>query len=261
MKERGIIFSDWEVRAILAGRKTMFRRAIKPQPSKEALGAEPALPGSDVWQFFNRPNRQGKHNGGMLVSTVKCPFGTVGDRLYVKETFMVQPSKGCTFGEVMRGSKLSVQYKDGKTVDVDNGWHATGPNMHMHGVNYEYSHEYYGRWRSPATMPRWASRLKLEIVNVRVERVQDITEQDAIAEGMRAFSKEWKRPNPVIKYWPVDPIEEQHPKSLDCDWSDMPRSAIVAFASSFNSIHGLDAWDRNDWVRAVTFRKIQGVAA
>lgn len=226
MKERGIIFSDWEVRAILAGRKTMFRRAIKPQPEAcnhadyKGLGAEwwdkpsefyEIHPGQWACRFCGNGTRLSRRD----VLAIPCPFGTVGDRLYGREAWM----------SVDTSFRQPAKFRT-----------CTDLHGRSHTIVYRADANYSCDWNSPVTMPRWASRITLEIVNVRVERVQDITEQDAIAEGC-----DGNCPVSNVRTYQAGPFSYQ-------------------FAQLWDSIHGPAAWDRNDWVWAVTFKRLEGGA-
>lgn len=232
MKSHGIILRDWEARAIIEGRKTQMRFVLKPQPSKEALGAEPILPGSDVWQFFNRENRKGKHNGGEVIASVKMPY-SVGDQLWGRETWCQRvDDEGFPVYNFERNldSTCCHYAADGvHVIKVDGDG----------GIKYRSNGAEASPWSSPVTMPRWASRILLEVTQVRVQRVQEITTDDAEAEGALRW---W---NEKLNAGGGLPI--LHPKE--------------AFARLWNSIHGPDAWDRNDWVRAVTFKRLEGGAA
>lgn len=166
MRKRPIIFDAESVRAILDGRKTQTRRIVKPQPPKDAKGAEPL---GGLWWLYNRPNRKGKHNGGTKVGpSIRCPFGEPGDLLWVRETWAKHQ---CAEDRVYRpgdghlwGSPIFKATKQG-------------------GMKPEC--EGFGPWRSPIHMPSWASRLTLRVTDVRVERVQCITGEDILAEGYR----------------------------------------------------------------------------
>lgn len=98
-------------------------------------------------------------------------------------------------------------------------------------------------------MPRWASRITLKITDVRAEPLQEISEEDAKAEGIRAFTKDDK----LFKYWPCDPLEGP----MKCTWQDLPRTARDAFAALWGSINGPGAWAANPWVWAITFKRIK----
>jgi hypothetical protein len=146
MKETGIIMSGDHPRLILNGLKTMTRRTW-------GLGKINKDP--DAWMlvavFQDGLARFGKRDGSQEL-TVKCPSGGYGDRLWVRETWAEQGG--------------DIYYKS--------DWGNTKP------VNMVYNNI---RWRSPFFMPRWVSRILLEITELRAERLQEITEEDAIAEG------------------------------------------------------------------------------
>lgn len=146
MKTRPILFSGPMVRAILEGRKTQTRRVVKPQPAHCA-----DLP-----------------MGKDLTFASACPYGQPGDRLWVRETWAVG-----TLFDYVRPSLLPKPDCESKLA-VD---YAANPRRIWHS-------EDQGRWRPSIHMPRWASRITLEITSVRVERLQDISHKDAIAEGL-----------------------------------------------------------------------------
>lgn len=225
MKSHGIILRGWEARAIIEGLKTQMRLIVKPQPPKEALGAEPILPGSDVWQFFNRENRKGKHNGGEVIASVKMPY-SVGDRLWGRE-------KWC---QKVDDEGFAVYSAEGNLDSACCYYAADGVHILQAdgdgGIKYRSNGVEASPWRSSATMPRWASRILLEVTQVRAQRVQEITEEDALKDGGWVYA--------------ACPIH---------------KAPLKSFAQLWNSIHGPDAWDRNDWVWAVTFKRLEGGAA
>ena len=148
--ERPVLFRGEMVRAILDGRKTQTRRVIKPQPELRANG-------SVLWW-----------KNDMLVpeSTYRSPYGAPGDRLWVRESFCYTEGG------------IAVCHKENCTKDeFREGWWIG--NIFIGPV----------KWRPPIHMPRWASRITLEVTAVRVERVQDISEEDALAEGVWAAYK------------------------------------------------------------------------
>ena len=187
-KERPIIFSAPMVRAILEGRKSMTRRIVKFNDSGRVK-----LNGKQ-WHIEDPDAING------------CPYGTVGDRLLVKETFM--------------GTKDCLSYR------------ATDPRQVI-----EFG---FDKWTPSIFMPRWASRITLEIVSVRVERVQEITEEDARAEGAH------------LATWFI-PKGKENDYEHHRDISGLPgypseRPAYKnGFANLWESIHGPGSWERNDW--------------
>jgi hypothetical protein len=153
MKEHPIIFSGEMVRAILEDRKTQTRRIIKPQPNPYVCGDEvrltyvPSIPYYQVGIFNHHPC-EFREDAGFI----KCPYNQPGDRLWVRETFGYHQAGVDNI--VYRAKEPNARYKI-----TDN------------------------KWKPSIFMPRWASRINLEIVNIRVERVNDIAHEDAILEG------------------------------------------------------------------------------
>jgi hypothetical protein len=200
MKERGILFNGEMVRAILEGRKTQTRRVIKPQSLVDTLNklakSERDLSeqlGEDVVTF----TRDGVEGW--------CPYGKPGSELWVRETWgsLNSDHPRCKGGRKPKEGDRLV-YKANPAHDYQ--WGA--------GKNSQGSF----CWRPSIFMPRWASRILLEIINIRVERVQDIKEEDAIAEGITmigpaalsnrtSFARLWDSINAKRGYgWDVNPF-------------------------------------------------------
>lgn len=154
--DRPIIFSTPMVRALLDGRKTQTRRIVKPQPWSER----------GMWFWHKSPYRAGNTTDILLAEWLqnKCPYGVAGDRLWVRETLWQHNNFGFPLGkspQLQSGIGERVWSYTADNLDRD---HKTGTISSIH-------------------MPRWASRITLEITNVRVERLQDITAKDCEAEG------------------------------------------------------------------------------
>jgi hypothetical protein len=180
MKERGIIMQGESVLGILEGRKSQTRRVIKPQPTiitdQDHFRNYLQIHGRGVW-FEGDPNKT-------------CPYGQPGDRPWVRETF-------CDLGAGDNRIIYKASFDD-----------LTAEMMRQSGHGTPI-------WKPSIFMPRWASRITLEIVNVRVERVQDISEEDAKAEGVtcpsfinprQAYYDLWDSINAERGYgWDVNP--------------------------------------------------------
>lgn len=223
MKERPIIFNDEMVRAVLAGKKTQTRRVIKPQPSNSPKIIDPY---NGNYEHFTGWDGLRMCNGetGNIKNTChwKPPHGVPGDRLWVREVFAMQHS--LEVGEIK-------PFSDGRPfLFVDEGpeWGKYWSQPHYRATDptpdlcYEDQAEEgpYCRWASPIWMPRWASRILLEVQEVRVERVRDIGTKDSLAEGCESS----------IEFWTL-----------------------------WNKINGKKPgrhWDDNPWVWVITFRRM-----
>ena len=165
MKERPILFNSEMVKAILDGKKTQTRQVIKPQPDSNIDGFMNC--GTSGWNPYRT-----KKNGEVeyLNEYQHCPLGKLGDRLWVWEKHCLPHQGGCAFGQ------------DGYYYDVlyaaDEGLQRfpLGGNWTQRNSNF--------KWRSSIHMPRWASRILLEITDIRVEQVQEISHEDMTAEGV-----------------------------------------------------------------------------
>jgi len=211
MKERPILFNGAMVRAILAGEKTQTRRAVK--------GATPFAEMASELQEHRELTGWNEHIPGHLVPP--CPFGQPGDRLWVREAHAIFPAHGQHRGDGKRwgpwGGLPTTVSEDGKQIAYfREGFDRCDP----------------GRWRPSIHMPRWACRLVLEITDVRVERLQAISEADALAEG----AMEWA-------------VEQDTPIR------DLPGGdERIAFKALWESAGG--NWDSNPWVWVVEFKVV-----
>lgn len=174
--ERPILFRPELVKAILDGRKVQTRRLVKPQPDTRGFIATGWCRCDDCGNDYRRAPKKCKCGCSLFktnhakVSPQFCPFGKPGDVLWVRETWQQVEQHGATVRPVkqLRESMQGVCFKaDGSNCPITHG-------------------EVELVWRPSIHMPRWASRLSLEITGVRVERLKEISEADAIAEGFES---------------------------------------------------------------------------
>lgn len=219
MKERPILFKDEMIRAILEGRKTQTRRVCKQQPygngfafeGNEFLCHNDYLPPSAMLMDVYRGGKYLYATSNMEGWESECPYGLPGDQLWVREAF-----------------RLCAEADDTKPRDTDAAyrvWYeADAP--HQPG---------FGKLRPSMFMPRWASRITLEITGVRVERLQDISGSDVLAEGVG-------RPvGTPLAYG-----------SVTSKWSRERE-----FAPLWEKINGPGSWDANPWVWVVEFKRVK----
>ena len=187
VKERGMIFNDEMVRAILGGNKTQTRRIVEEKFYGRAVAAELLA----------------KH----------CPYGQPGDRIWVRETYRVHGKATDVATLVYRAS-------------VRNSWTEQTHRVPVDVCNKPVSE----KWTPSIHMPRWASRILLEITDVRVERLRDMSEADAKAEGASPAMYKITPPEAVYR---------------------------VGFGDIWRSIYGQDNWLSNPWVWVIEFKRIQ----
>lgn len=173
MKERPIIFSTEMVKAILNGRKTQTRRVVKPQPQKdETIGNISCNGVVECWFLCDSDGDE------MPNSEIRCPHGQVGDRLWVRETY-----------GLLTNDKLTYR------ASCDE-WHV--------------KNKFTCKWKPSIFMPRCASRILLEIIGVRVERINCMTENEAHAEGVDnlvTFKELWDSLNSKRGFgWDINPF-------------------------------------------------------
>ena len=220
IRERPILFNGPMVRAILEGRKSMTRRVVKPVPS-------------DVWGHGvvtdTRSTKFGKfcvHMRGEFCGDVHvdCPYGTPGDRLWVRETFRIE--------SVGTHVPVKIPYEDVGIV-----YAADGEKRNIHREYPSALSSACHNNKPSIFMPRWASRITLEVTGVRVERLLEISEQDAIAEGVQ---------------WPK--YDDFEPVTIDGVTSGPAR---IAFKELWSNINGAASWYSNPWVWVVEFRRVE----
>jgi hypothetical protein len=219
------------VRATLEGRKTQTRRPIKPQPDDDIVDVEyDAI--ADLWLG----NTQEDNDLGYTSSwAARCPLGKAGDRLWVRETWGIG-ARPCP----VEGGREGIEYR------ADEGFQEDDISLlPLYSVDPPEGHtldEYCKRgWRPSIHMPRWACRLVLPLVSVRVERVQDITEEDAKAEGVERISA-----GPGWECW------MGYGPSSSC------KTARDSFCALWISIYGVASWDANPWVWVAEWKEIEG---
>lgn len=214
MKESPIPFKGDMVRAVLSGQKTQTRRPMKPIP---------VYP--DAFDGLRREIHDGQvhfwASGAELPAhKFRCPYGQPGDRLWVRERWAADMSFDDLPPRMLPPRGMPIYY------------HATAQCM-------DY------KWRPSIHMPRWASRITLEITDVHVERVQDITNDEAVAEG--AYEVRKVGDDIAHATWTMDGL----------DWRyDTPREAFVATWDSIYAADGL-GWDVNPWVWVVAFKRVE----
>jgi hypothetical protein len=199
MRERPILFSAPMVRALLAGTKTQTRRVVKPQPVESWTRSANGPRSTRSWSW---PLPDGQHVPVPDGMAVRCPHGPPGDRLWVREAW--------------RSGRLTDGFAPREMTPHVVWYEADGPAPEATN----------GRARASMHMPRWASRITLEVTEVRVERLQDISHDDACAEG----------------------IESTRGGAGAC---------IDRYRALWESINGHGSWQTNPWVWVVVFRRVQ----
>jgi hypothetical protein len=225
MKQRPILFNGAMVRAILSGQKTQTRRVMKVQPLlnghfwqvygagwSDNVTSVPAMPGHSLAR--------------------NCPFGQPGDQLWVREAWMPDAPRDGTWADVefygCKDAPLSLIPEHYRTPEHCL-FSATWTGTPMVG------------WTPSIHMPRWASRITLEITGVRVERLKDISEEDARSEGIEI--------EPGTAHW----------KNYDLtpgNWRYW-ESPIQSFRTLWESINGAGSWEANPWVWVLEFKRVE----
>ena len=249
MKERGMIFNSEMVRAILDGRKTQTRRIMKVQPESNQLGLlliTDSTKHSDIGKYhWAESNATGNHVRSKLFSS---PFGAVGERIWVRETWATLGNEdGCYVDwedNLCKGDERSaarIYRASCEQRPGDYGLWSIPDDAYWKPHTKE--HKFEGAWRPSIHMPRWASRILLEITDVRVERLNAISEEDARAEG-------------IIDGGCLNCGEPE-----PCGCANPEPDATDAFAYLWQSIYGQDNWNANPWVWVIEFKRIEGGAA
>jgi hypothetical protein len=246
MKEHPILFSTPMVQAILEGRKTMTRRILKPQPDDDGLWDDTNLPRS-LQSTLKGWNGSTEETGESR--EWKCPYGQVGDILWVRESWNMCPKDQLTPNE------FYIERHDGLP-EGEWAWVYMAESKEEKHI----SHPEWGkkRWKPSTHMPKAACRIYLEIIGIKVERLQDISEVDAIDEGV--MSIKW---DTVLSWFP-------RYKYLHDEWFKRKNGGVIEkpplgpspsqiFQALWQSINGEESWEENPWVWAITFKKIDHV--
>lgn len=246
MKERPILFSAPMVRAILADAKTQTRRVVKPQP-RDVWGYGVPLPHVDKERRFGIDAKIGPERNAQWIP---CPYGAPGDRLWVRETWYCDNTTAPNWNPGKRieaTPDLISEWRESLYYRADAVQTGTCCELIPECACAEYQTK-SGRKRSPwrpgIHMPRWASRITLEVTGVRVERLHDITDDDARAEGATADE---------MHGWLDEVAICRAAKVLRCSYED-PRAW---FGALWMEINGAESWDANPWVWVVEFRRIE----
>lgn len=221
MRERPILFSGPMVRAIIEGRKTVTRRAIKHQPDVPVTDAIPRRDyphGPATVDWYWRP--QHGHLNGVPSNgwDFKCPYGQPGDRLWVREAWAAD-------AQVNAVAPRDLSQGEPILYPADGAIRQTGCAMISKG-----------KTRPSIHMPRWASRILLEITEVRVERLHAIGPWEARAEGVHGDVRKWFATDAG---GPAFNTPEQ------------------AFQHLWSSINGAESWAANPWVWVVEFKRVE----
>ena len=219
VKEHPILFSAPMVRALLDGSKTKTRRVLKPQPPEDVVriaveNFTPIVsdkhgdqqPGPEIFGAYDMTGSWG----------TKCPHGQPGDRLWVRESWAPDPPCDGTWGYTEWAG-----CREGRIAGV--------PERFRHPQHCIYAATWKGaplRWTPSIHMPRWASRITLDVTGVRVERLQDISDADSLAEG------------------------------VDRTNTSIPGYAKERYRQRWESINGPGSWDENPWVWVIEFRRV-----
>ncbi|HBW3459119.1 TPA: hypothetical protein MEY84_003586 [Klebsiella pneumoniae] len=237
MKERGMIFNADMVRAILDGRKTQTRRIVKGTDGAVKFCKEWDINGEEIFVVLGEKDHTGMNP---VLGAISCPFGAVGDRIWVREAY-----------------RFPASLDDVSPTGVGEMAVATGYRKPWAPTFYEFTGTFSDGWKGFETppkvsdagklrpsihMPRWASRILLEITDVRVERLNAINEHDAQAEGVaRLRGGFWKHYQP--------------------GWTQHQLSARGSFVTLWKSIYGEESWNSSPWVWVIEFKRVEGGAA
>ncbi|EME3833503.1 hypothetical protein VYG25_003456 [Salmonella enterica] len=205
-----MIFNGEMVRAILEGRKTQTRRVLATYQDAVKFCPEWDVNGKQIFIVLGEKDHTGMNP---VITAIPCPFGQPGDRVWVRETFRVHSRATDVATLVYR-------------VSVRNSWTEQTHRVPVAVCNKPATPE---KWTPSIHMPRWASRITLEITGVRVERLNSITESDAEAEGV-----------------------------TDTGFGDL---LVDGYRYLWKSIYGEESWAANPWVWVIEFKRVEGGAA
>lgn len=252
-----ILFSAPMIQAILEGRKKQTRRIIK-NPSKiesddnfevvercHLITAKSGLRKIDVGNPYLWPEIYDHHRKDKEVDNyihLDCPYGQTGGALWVRETFSItHQSQGHEYPEV--------EIEDADFIPKNCEGAYWKPCYHADWTRDETVEDRGFKWRPSIHMPRWINRITLEIKDIRVERLQDISEEDAEAESIVQFANKG--------YAHYGAILVDRNRIFQTDIEFVGDTAVEAFRLLWQSINGSDSWNKNPWVWIVEFEAHQ----
>ncbi len=261
-KERPILFNGPMVEAILSGRKTQTRRLLKPFQ----VPALNEIDGKQFWySIVQNDRRYGFGVEGqteqecidqlITMASAACQFGNVGDRLWVRETWAPVNSYGAPAIAYRADAEIRELMKVRSFLDDDGAFNYEDPRVKPYNFSAWASdllNGIEGQWKPSIHMPRFACRLMLNITNIRIERLNDISEADAQAEGVERVSV----PDNI-------PVEDGYTKAIREMWKGYENkqrayrdTAKDSFMSLWRDVYGAESWDANPYVWVIEFEAV-----
>ncbi|HDZ2594346.1 TPA: hypothetical protein RSS16_003211 [Klebsiella pneumoniae] len=251
MTERGMIFNGEMVRAILDGLKTQTRRVVSN------VGYDNCIP----------LQKRTKTKDGIYTHVIDapiyelCPFGKVGDLLWVRETWSDVNLEGIPAVAYRADGDVYSPMDDESFLDEGGAFNYDDPRVTKYHFAAWYSdliEGIEGDWRPSIHMPRWASRILLEITDVRVERLNAISEEDAQSEGVH--TEVWDQTVVARNYAARDEFFQFWSEDMP-HYVEMNQLYRSSFRSLWESIYGAENWLTNPWVWVIEFKRVEGGAA
>lgn len=240
MKDTPILYTGPMVRSVLADRKTMTRRVTKPQFAPDAIPVEVPATTPEGWLAPGHSGLWWDDCQANIDEAIRCPYGIPGDRLWVKETFYARGRWETRFSE-----------KKGR-----DEWHFVDMTPDAGGV-YRYAADgamedakprrgingnMPSWWKRPAIfMPKEASRISLEVTSIRIERLQAISQRDAVAEGLIRLPASGRY---------VVTNGDQH-------MGVASTNPVEVYRALWEDINGLGSWAENPWVWVIGFKRVE----
>jgi hypothetical protein len=214
------------VSAILDGRKTQTRLIVKPVGNDEGFVIV-ERDDKTLWPWRSDDGESMFTTIGGLTHEIpmSCPYGRPGERLWVRETWA---DAHFWTDDIEAGAPL---------------YRAIDHKKPIKPV----------KWKSPIQMPRWASRILLEVTDVRVERLQDITSNDAVSEGLKGITKDGR----LVKYGLPDTDGFPGTDDFGWPWNAWCVNPVDAYRRLWEQINGHGSWEENPWVWCISFKKIE----
>ncbi|HHR5552119.1 TPA: hypothetical protein ACS614_002235 [Klebsiella aerogenes] len=230
MTERGMIFNGEMVRAIIDGRKTQTRRIVKGTDGAVKFCKEWDINGEEIFVVLGEKDHTGMNP---VLGAISCPFGGIGDRIWVRETWSDVNLEGIPAVAYRADGDVYSLMDDESFLDEDGAFNYDDPRVTKYHFAAWYSDligGIEGDWRPSIHMPRWASRILLEITDIRVERLASVSDEDAGKEG-----------------YPADPSPFGGPMDK---W--------LWFRQLWDGIYPKHSFKHNPWVWVIEFKRIKG---